>query len=254
MSGPLSISPDGQSATDISSSRGQDRTQPRLLQVQVTPLPLTEFQQIVIGSTGRTLPIFGADLFNTTPSTFAPVDNIPVTPDYVIGPGDELRLQVWGQVNQNGDFVVDRTGSIAVPEVGTLHVAGLQYAQLSEFLRSQLGRVYRNFDLNVNLGQLRSIQVFVVGQARKPGSYTIGSLSTLLNAVFASGGPLPQGSLRDIQLKRRGDTVTHFDLYDLLLRGDKSKDVPLAAGRCHLHPRRRPPSGRAGKRHDPGDL
>ena len=176
------------------------------------------------------LPIFGADLFNTTPSTFAPVDNIPVTPDYVIGPGDELRLQIWGQVNQRGSFVVDRTGSIALPEVGTIHVAGLQFSQLSDFLKSQLGRVYRNFDLNVNLGQLRSIQVFVVGQGRQPGSYTIGSLSTLLNALFASGGPLPQGSLRDIQVKRDARDNTHFDLYDLLLHGDKTKDVRLESG------------------------
>jgi protein involved in polysaccharide export with SLBB domain len=225
-----SISPGGQPVTEISSPRTQDRTQPSVTPTQAAPLPLTEFQQAVIGSTGRILPIFGADLFNTPPSTFAPVDNIPVTPDYVIGPGDELRLQIWGQVNQRGDFIVDRTGSIAVPEVGTLHVAGLQFSQLTDFLRSQLGRVYRNFDLNVNLGQLRSIQIFVVGQVLKPGTFTIGSLSTLLNAVFASGGPLPQGSLRDIQLKRRGETITHFDLYDLLLHGDKSKDVPLEPG------------------------
>ena len=194
------------------------------------PPPPTEFQQMVAGSTGRMLPIFGASLFSNTPSTFAPVDNIPVTPDYAIGPGDELRIQIWGQVNQHGNFIVDRTGSIALPEVGTVHVAGLQFSQIENFLRSQLARVYRNFDLNVNLGQLRSIQVFVVGQARQPGSYTIGSLSTLLNALFASGGPLPQGSLRDIQVKRGGETVTHFDLYDLLLRGDKSKDVRLEPG------------------------
>lgn len=194
------------------------------------PAPPSEFQQMVAGSIGRMLPIFGASLFSNPPSTFAPVDNIPVTPDYVIGPGDELRVQIWGQVNQHGNFVVDRTGSIELPEVGTIHVAGLRYWQLSDFLRSQLARVYRNFDLNVNLGQLRSIQVFVVGRARRPGTYTIGSLSTLLNALFASGGPQPQGSLRDIQLKRNGETVTHFDLYDLLLHGDKSKDVPLQPG------------------------
>jgi protein involved in polysaccharide export with SLBB domain len=184
----------------------------------------------VAGSTGRILPIFGAELFNSTPSTFAPVDNVPVTPNYVIGPGDELRLQLWGQVNQQGSFIVDRTGSIALPEVGTVHVAGLQFSQLSDFLKAQIARVYRNFDLNVNLGQLRSIQVFVVGQAKQPGSYTIGSLSTLLNALFASGGPLPQGSLRDIQVKRGAETVTHFDLYDLLLHGDKTKDVRLEPG------------------------
>src|ERR1017187_1186841 len=224
-----------QGGTDLSSQRArearaqaQEKTERQA--VAVAPPKLTEFQQVVARSTGRVLPIFGADLFNSTPSTFAPVDNIPVTPDYAIGPGDELRLQIWGQVNQRGSFVVDRTGSISLPEVGTIHVAGLQFTQLSDFLKSQLGRVYRNFDLNVNLGQLRSIQVFVVGQARQPGSYTIGSLSTLLNALFASGGPLPQGSLRDIQVKRGGDTITHFDLYDLLLRGDKTRDVRLESG------------------------
>ena len=208
----------------------QYRTLLQSVPAPVAPLPPTEFQRVVFNSAGQTPPIFGANLFNTPPSTFAPVDNIPVTPDYVIGPGDELRIQIWGQVNQQGSFVVDRTGSIALPQVGTVHVAGVQFSQLSDFLKSQLGRIYRNFDLNVNLGQLRSIQVLVVGQARQPGSFSIGSLSTLLNALFASGGPLPQGSLRDIQVKRGSETITHFDLYDLLLHGDKTKDVRLESG------------------------
>ena len=229
-SGSPTVPAMGQNQIDITSQRTQNQTQAKLVPLTVAPTPLTEFQQIVAESTGRMLPIFGANLFNTTPSTFAPVDNIPVTPDYVIGPGDELRLQIWGQVNQQGSFVVDRTGSIALPEVGTVHVAGVQFSQLRDFLKSQLGRIYRNFDLNVNLGQLRSIQVFVVGQAQQPGSYSIGSLSTLLNALFASGGPLPQGSLRDIQVKRGSETITHFDLYDLLLHGDKSKDIRLESG------------------------
>ena len=207
-----------------------DQLQQNRLLNPVPPQPLTEFQRIVAESTGQVLPIFGADLFRVPPSTFAPVDNIPVTPDYVIGPGDELRLLIWGQVNLRGSYIVDRTGAIALPQVGSVHVAGLRFSQLSDFLKSQLGRVYRNYDLNVNLGQLRSIQVFVVGKARRPGSYTIGSLSTLLNALFASGGPQPLGSLRDIQVRRNGETITHFDLYDLLLHGDKSKDVPLASG------------------------
>ncbi|MCU1321976.1 MAG: polysaccharide export protein [Acidobacteriaceae bacterium] len=186
---------------------------------------------MVSATTGRQLPIFGASLFaGDVPSTFAPVDDIPVAPDYVIGPGDELRLQVWGQVNQEGSFVVDRTGAISVPQMGTVHVSGQRYDQLSDFLKAQFGRVYRNFNLNVNMGQLRSIQVFIVGQARRPGSYTISSLSTLLNALFASGGPMPQGSVRDIQVKRGAETIVHFDLYDLLLHGDKSKDIVLSPG------------------------
>lgn len=207
------------------------RNQERVTAGRTGKKPLTDFQQLVMATTGRVLPIFGASIFSgALPSTFAPATDIPVSPDYIIGPGDELHVQIWGQVNQRGAYIVDRTGSISLPEVGTVHVAGLRFDQVTEYLRSQFARVYRNFDLNVNMGQLRSIQVFVVGQARMPGSYSISSLSTLLNALFASGGPLPQGSLRDIQLKRGGKTVLHFDLYDLLLHGDKSSDVQLAQG------------------------
>ena len=235
--------------------QGMDRMQGRStmsLQPKKPENP-TQFQQLVISTTGRTLPIYGASIFSGhTPSTFAPVINIPVTPDYVIGPGDELRLEVWGQVNQRGRYFVDRTGAISVPQLGTIHVAGLRFDQLTDFLKKEFSRVYRNFDLNVNMGQLRSIQVFVVGQARRPGSYTIGSLSTLLNALFASGGPLPQGSLRDIQVKRDGKTVADFDLYDLLLHGDKSKDVPLASGDVIFIPPVGPQVAIAGSINNPG--
>ena len=192
--------------------------------------PPTEFQQLIASSIGKMLPIYGVNLFRNPPSTFAPLNVVPVTPDYVVGPGDELLVQVWGQVTLNNHFIVDRSGSIYIPQVGTMHVAGLSFAQLRDFLKAQMGRVFRNFDLNVNMGQLRSIQVFVVGQARRPGSYTISSLSTLINALFATGGPTPQGSLRHIQLKRTGKVVVDFDLYDLLLRGDKSKDEQLLPG------------------------
>jgi polysaccharide biosynthesis/export protein len=222
--------PNGQGTTRRNGT-GSEIEQDRLMNNALPPEPLTEFQRLVIATTGRELPIFGASLFRRdVPSTFAPVDNLTVSPDYVIGPGDELRLQIWGQVNQQGSFMVDRTGAISVPQMGTIHVAGQRYDQLHAFLNNEFGRVYRNFNLTVSMGQLRSIQVFVVGQARRPGSYTISSLSTLLNALFASGGPESQGSLRDIQVRRGTETVVHFDLYDLLLHGDKSKDVPLSPG------------------------
>ncbi len=179
---------------------------------------------------GRVLPIFGANLFTNVPSTFAPVDRVPVTPDYVLGPGDELLIRLWGQVTFDGHLTVDRTGEVYIPQVGTVHVAGVPFNKVSDVLRARIGRTFKNFDINVNVGQLRSIQVFVVGEARRPGSYTIGSLSTLVNALFATGGPTPQGSLRNIQVKRGKETVTTFDFYDLLLKGDKSKDVPLLSG------------------------
>ncbi len=137
---------------------------------------------------------------------------------------------MWGQVTLNSRFTVDRAGNIYIPQVGTMRVAGMPFGQVHDFLKSQVGKVFRNFDLNVNMGQLRSIQVFVVGQAQRPGNFTISSLSTLVNAIFATGGPTPQGSMRHIELKREGKIVTDYDLYGLLLHGDKSGDVQLLPG------------------------
>jgi protein involved in polysaccharide export with SLBB domain len=189
-----------------------------------------EFQDFVAQSTGRDLPIFGSELFRNVPSTFAPVDNIPVTSDYIIGPGDEIMLRAWGQLDVDYAAVVDRTGAINIPKVGTINVAGIKYQDLQAHLKTAIGRVFRNFDLTVSLGELRAIQVFVVGQARRPGSYTVSSMSTLVNAVFAAGGPSAKGSMRSIQLKRGNKVVTELDLYDLLISGDKSKDAPLLPG------------------------
>ena len=135
-----------------------------------------------------------------------------------------------GQVNQQLAVTVDRTGAISLPDLGQVHVAGLAYGQLQPFLTEQANKLFRNFTLSVDLGSLRSIQIFVFGNARRPGSYTVSSLSTLLNALFASGGPSNQGSVRDIQVRRGGKTITHFDLYDLLLKGDKAADINLATG------------------------
>jgi protein involved in polysaccharide export with SLBB domain len=198
--------------------------------IRVLPQPLTEFQILVAGSVGHIVPIYGADLFSEIPDTFAPVERIPVTPDYTIGPGDEILIRTWGQISQNLHLTVDRSGSIFIPQVGEVHVAGLPFGQLQDFLKAHYAYVFRNFDINVNLGQLRSIQVFLTGEAQRPGSYTVSSLSTLVNAVFACGGPKVSGSLRHIELRRGSTLVTDFDLYDLLLRGDKSKDAPLQSG------------------------
>jgi len=190
----------------------------------------SEFQDFITQSVGQTLPMFGYDLFRNAPNTFAPVDHIPVTPDYTIGPGDELLVHVWGQVEANDSVVVDRNGMINLPKVGQVSVVGVRYQNLQAHLKSAIGRMFKNFELDVSLGKLRSIQVFVVGQAARPGNYTVSSLSTLVNAVFASGGPSGKGSMRHIQLKRSGKVLTEFDMYDLLQKGDKSKDVQLLSG------------------------
>ncbi len=210
-------------------AKKQDDKQEQLAKPDPTAFQ-SEFQNFVALSVGHSLPMYGFSLFQNAPSTFAPVDNTPVTPDYTIGPGDELIVRVWGQVEANASVVVDRNGLISLPKIGSISVAGITYQKLSEHIGDALSRKFSNFEIDVSMGKLRSIQVLVVGQAARPGNYTVSSLSTLINAIFASGGPSAKGSMRHIQLKRGNKVVSDFDLYDLLLKGDKSKDVKLLPG------------------------
>jgi protein involved in polysaccharide export with SLBB domain len=206
---------------------GQTKNQNSLQNRQLPPEPLSEFQKFVAGTTGQLLPIYGANLFRNVPATFSPNDLAPVSSDYILGPDDELRIRIWGQVSYSGNLRVDRSGDIYIPVAGAVHVAGLPFSALDQHLREALGKVYRNFDLSVDMGRIRSMQIYVTGQARRPGVYTVSSLSSLVDALFASGGPSAQGSLRHIELRRGGKTITDFDLYALLIRGDKSGDAKL---------------------------
>jgi protein involved in polysaccharide export with SLBB domain len=213
-----------------SSSRSLDRNSRQRNMIPLPPEPLTDFQKFVASTTQQVLPIYGASLFQSVPSTFAPLDQGPVPESYVLGPGDQIHVQVWGQVNFATTLPIDRTGGIYLPQVGEVHVAGVPASSLETVLRQAVGKVFRNFNLTASVGQIRSIQVYVVGNARRPGVYTISSLSTLVDALFASGGPSPQGSMRRIEVRRHGKVISTFDLYDLLLHGDRSHDVPLLSG------------------------
>lgn len=190
----------------------------------------SEFEQYAEDATGRALPVYGRQLFDEAPTTFAPVENIPVPADYVLGPGDQLLIRAWGKIDLDSRETVDRNGQINLPRVGTLTVAGLRYSQVEGYLHSAISALFKDFELNVTLGQLRTIQIFVLGDARQPGAYTVSSLSTLVDALFNSGGPSAVGSMRSIQLRREGRTITEFDIYDLIARGDKSHDVRLLPG------------------------
>jgi len=194
------------------------------------PWPETEFEQMAADSAGRPLPLFGQSLFDLPPSTFAPLDLLQVPSDYIIGAGDGLQVRIWGQLEADLRVTVDRSGQIYLPRVGPISVAGVHYGELEQYLKNEVSKMFRNFNLTATVARLRSIQVLVVGNARYPGTYTISSLSTLVNAIFVSGGSTPQGSLRHIQVRRDGTTVTDFDFYDLLIKGDKSKDVRLQPG------------------------
>src|SRR5271170_948129 len=214
----------------VPTSRTTPLNPSQIAQPKIPPRPETEFEQMVADSAGRALPLFGQSLFLEAPSTFAPIDLLQVPSDYIIGPGDELQIRIWGQVEADLRVIVDRSGQIFIPQVGQISVAGIHYGDLEPHLKHEISKIFRNFNVTATVGRLRSIQVVVVGYARYPGTYTISSLSTLINAIFASGGPSPQGSLRDIQVRRDGATITDFDFYDLLVKGDKSKDVRLQPG------------------------
>ncbi|MEO8124713.1 MAG: SLBB domain-containing protein [Burkholderiales bacterium] len=199
-------------------------------QRSAAPQRPSEFQRFVQTATGRLLPVFGASFFGAPADTFAPVDNVPVSADYTVGPGDEIVVRAWGSIDIDFRAVVDRNGQINLPRIGTFTVAGVRAADLEKHLRAQIGRLYTGFNLSVSLGQMRGVKVFVVGPAQMPGVFTLSGQSTLLSAVVAAGGPGANGSMRRISLRRDGQIISELDMYSFLVRGDKSKDLQLRAG------------------------
>ncbi|WP_251360161.1 SLBB domain-containing protein [Kangiella sp. TOML190] len=173
---------------------------------------------------------FGYDLFAGEPTTYTPVGNIPVPSNYIAGPGDMVRVQLYGKENSSYELQVGRDGAIQFPNLGPIYVSGLSYDELKAKLNEQIQEQIIGVQANISMGELRSIQVFISGEAYRPGAYTVSSLSTILNALYVSGGVKEIGSLRNIQLKRNGRLVSTLDLYDLLLRGDTRGDRRLQAG------------------------
>jgi polysaccharide export outer membrane protein len=190
----------------------------RLLSGEVPSEVLTDLRQ------------FGYDVFSRPVTTFAPVTNVPVGPDYVIGPGDAFTLTMWGRVDAQHTLQVDQNGQVVLPEVGALKVWGLKFGELSDYLQHELSRKFTDFKMSVSMDRLRVVRVVVVGEASAPSSYTVSSLSTVINGLFAAGGPSKNGSLRKIQLLRNGAEPVQIDLYKFLLGGDKSGDVRLQDG------------------------
>ncbi len=195
----------------------------RGIDVRLTRLPLKK-----TGTEG--LKPFGYDLFDHDLSTFAPSTNVPVPAEYVVGPGDQLVVQLYGTQNRRLQLVVGRDGRINLPDIGPVEVAGMSFDSARANVESRVQRQMIGVHASVSMGDTRSIRVFVVGEAKYPGTYTISGLSTITSALYAAGGAKRAGSLRTIQLKRKGVLVRQFDLYDLLIRGDTSDDARLLPG------------------------
>jgi protein involved in polysaccharide export with SLBB domain len=196
-----------------------------------------DFQKFVLETTGFKLPLYGQTFFDNVQSSqrpggnpFAPVDNAPVSADYPLGPGDQVIIRGWGSLDIDVRTTIDRNGMVTLPRVGAVQLAGVKAGQAESVLHTAVSKYYKDFQLSVSLGTLRSITVYVVGQARRPGSYTLSSVSTLASGLFATGGPNSNGSMRRVQLKRAGQVVTELDLYSFLSQGSNAADAKLIDG------------------------
>lgn len=232
------------------------------LLMQPEQLKPNDFQKFVLETAGYKLPLYGQSFFenvqanqralqlqqsnmqsiqnNTQPGAapvlpvvsggFAPIDNAPVSGDYLLGPGDQVVIRGWGSLDIDVRTQIDRNGAVNLPRVGAVNLAGVKAAQAEGVLRNAVGKYFKDFQLSVTLGQLRTVTVYVVGQARRPGSYALSGVSTLSSGLLATGGPSASGSMRRVQLKRAGKVVAEFDLYAFLSQGDSTGDIKLTDG------------------------
>lgn len=187
--------------------------------------------RLPIDKTGKdALKPFGYDLFDNSTVGLLPTTNLPVPSDYVVGPGDTLTVQLFGTLNQSLRLIVGRNGQVNFPQIGPIEVAGQRYSAMQNDIEARVSRQIIGTRASVSMGEVRSINIFVLGGAMYPGSYAVSSLATVTTALFAAGGVKPYGSLRSIQVKRQGQLLRNFDLYDLLMRGDSSNDITLQSG------------------------
>lgn len=243
-SGPVQLR---QPSTDAASTRSEqprrsvEAAPPSSVPARAPAAPLSEFETYVNrlagadaaeapGTEPRVVRRLGADLMTDAGTAGQVVDYRPlVPPDYLVSAGDEIVLSLWGSVDADLRLIVDRSGRISVPRVGSIMVSGVRYADLPATISQRVAKVFKNFQLSVSLGQLRGVRVYVTGFVAQPGAYTVNGLSSIANALVRAGGPSAAGSFRNIQLRRGGQTVSTLDFYDLLINGDRSHDKLVQA-------------------------
>ncbi|EFO39512.1 TPA: SLBB domain-containing protein [Vibrio parahaemolyticus] len=173
---------------------------------------------------------FGLDLFAGSPTTFAPISDVPVPADYTVGAGDEIVIQLFGKENTTHRLRVNRAGIINFPSLGPVQVAGMTFSDVRDSLNQRVKEQMIGVRSDISLGEMRTMQVFVMGDAYKPGAYTVSALTTISQAIYYSGGFSESGALRNVQLKRNGQVIRKLDMYDLLLKGDARNDIRLLPG------------------------
>ena len=189
-----------------------------------------ELSEPIVEEDAPELVRYGLSLFDRNVSTFAPVDNAPVPSNYVIGPGDSFNVLLYGSENQSLALTVDREGVLNFPRLGVISVAGLTFTDAKELIEARVSEQLIGAEAVVSAGRLRAINVFMSGEVNTPGAYSVSALTTVTQALFVAGGVSNIGSLRNIQVRRLGETVATFDAYKLLLEGDASDDVRLQSG------------------------
>jgi len=213
------------SAKDLAS---KDKPEPSAIEKLISADEIIEAGEVTDENPARSLSQFGYSYFQNL--SLLPQIDIQVNADYLVGPGDSIVVTVWGSIEGSYDLVVNSGGEVILPKVGPVRVAGLAFGKLADVFRVHLAKVFRDFDLAVNMGKLRTNKISVIGEVTSPGDYTVSSLATVLNALSAAGGPTKNGSLRNIIIRRTGKAEEVIDLYDFFLTGDKRKDVRLASG------------------------
>lgn len=220
----------GVSVPSGSSSQPSSYQNPQVIEQRPVASSATEAKVNDAGKGDQDLKRFGLDLFAGSPTTFAPISDVPVPADYTVGAGDEIVIQLFGKENTTHRLRVNRAGIINFPSLGPVQVAGMTFSDVRDSLNQRVKEQMIGVRSDISLGEMRTMQVFVMGDAYKPGAYTVSALTTISQAIYYSGGFSESGALRNVQLKRNGQVIRKLDMYDLLLKGDARNDIRLLPG------------------------
>lgn len=221
-----------ENSTNVSTMQGTDRNEARLREESADETSALAAEQPEAEELAGEERVFGRNIFNTRNLTFEPNENMPTPPNYRLGPGDELVIDVWGASQASLRLSVSPEGTVNVQELGPIYVSGLTVEEAGNLLRAELEKIYSNEknQMRVTLGNTRTIRVNVMGEVAQPGTYSLSAFSTVFHALYRAGGVNGIGSLRDVQLVRDGKRIATVDVYEFILQGHVRGDISLQEG------------------------